>query len=117
MLNKISVHRTKESWNGLGWKEPLRSSSSSVPQSPTQPCPVATCPPQLSCRPPFPKILLEPSFLQAEEPQLSQPVIVEVLQPLISLWSHSGPAPTAPCPPYVEGSITEHSIPGGVSRE
>ena len=42
---------------------------------------------------------MEPSLLQAEEPQLSQPVLtVQMLQPSDCSWLSSGPAPTALCP-------------------
>jgi len=60
----------------------------------------------------------EPSLVQAEQPQLSQPFLIEeVLQPLgSSLWPSSGPAPTAPCPACVGDSRAGCSTPGGVSR-
>ena len=64
------------------------------------------------------EVALEPPLLQAEQPQLSQPVLIgEVLQPLIIFVVSSGLAPTGPCPSYVGGPRAGHSTAGGVSLE
>ena len=64
------------------------------------------------------KISSEPSFLQAEEPQLSA---CSYRGCASALWSSSwyafGPAPTAPCPSCVGGSRTGCITPGEVSWE
>ena len=94
----------------------------------TAPCPVTPCPCKksllgfligpLQVLEGRNKVSPQPSLLQAEQPQLSQPVLTgEVPALRSSLWPSSGPAPTAPCLSCAEGSRAGHSTPGGVSPE
>ena len=79
------------------------------------PCLVTTCPYKKSL-PSFPvgsfqvlegcyKVSSEPSLLQVEEPQLSQPILIEELLQPSNLWPSSKPAPTTPRPSCTGGSI------------
>lgn len=58
-------------------------------------------------------------FLQAEQPHVSQPVLIEeVLQPSdYFCGSHLNPQPTGPCLPCAEDLITGHTSLGGISPE
>ncbi|KAK4816270.1 hypothetical protein QYF61_014342 [Mycteria americana] len=81
------------------------------------PRPITTLPDKVSL-PIFPvlegcyKVSPEPSLLQAEQPQLSQPVLIgEVLQPQIIFMALLGRAQAGPCLSYVGGPRTENSTP------
>jgi len=64
------------------------------------------------------KVSLDPSLLQAEQPQLSQPFLtVEVFQPSDHFLASSGPAPTGPFLSSAEGSRAGRRAPGWVSLE
>jgi len=65
------------------------------------------------------KVTLEPSLLQAEQPQLSQPFFTgEAFQPSDHfLWPSSGSAVTSPCPSCTGDPRAGRRTPGGVSLQ
>ena len=64
------------------------------------------------------KVPPQPSLLQAEHPQLSQPFLIgEVLQPSGQFMASSGPSLTGPCLSWAEGCRAGCRTPGEVSSE
>lgn len=59
----------------------------------------------------------EPSLLQAEQPQLSQSVLIGKVVPSLGLflWTPSGRAPAGPCLSCPEDSTSGHSTPSEAS--